>query len=60
MGLAIATADALLLAKTILQAYDAFTVDELARIAAKQNFMEIAAACRKGIGSLQLNCNTRY
>ena len=36
-----------LLARPILQEYDAFTVDELTWIAARHNLVEIAEACRK-------------
>ena len=39
--------DARLLARPILQEYDAFTVDLLTWIAARHNLVEIAEACRK-------------
>ena len=45
----------LLLLGSILQEYDAFTVDELTWIAARHNLVEIAEACRReaGVGKME-------
>ncbi len=48
-------AEARLLARPILQEYDASTVDLLTWIAARHNLVEIAEACRReaGVGKME-------